>query len=64
VIDTRRHALLFWVILHGLVPFKKMKNTLLAGDSHLALYRFAVDHFIGGLSPGAGKAAVEGDGRD
>ncbi len=47
--DTRRHALLFWVILHGLVPFRKMQDTLLAGDDHLAMYGFAVDHFIDGL---------------
>lgn len=50
VIDTRRHALLFWVILHGLVPFRKMKNTLLADDSHSEFYRFAVDNFIRGLT--------------
>ena len=50
VIDTRRHALLFWVILHGLVPFRKMKNTLLADDSHAEFYRFAVDNFIRGLT--------------
>jgi len=50
-VDPRRHALLFWVILHGLLPFRKMKDTLLGGDSHVAFYRFAVDNFIGGLSP-------------
>jgi TetR/AcrR family transcriptional regulator len=49
-VNVRRHALLFWVILHGLVPFRKMKDTLLADDSHAALYYFAVDNFIGGLS--------------
>jgi len=50
MIDARRHALLFWVILHGLVPFRKMKDTLLADDSHSEFYRFAVDNFIGGLT--------------
>ena len=48
-LDTRRHALLFWVILHGLIPFRKMKDTLLSGESLPALYRFAVDNFINGL---------------
>lgn len=48
--NTRRHALLFWVILHGLVPFRKMKDTLLANDSLAGLYRFAVDNFISGLT--------------
>ena len=50
VSDIRRHALLFWVILHGLVPFRKMKDTLLSGDSLPGIYRFAVNHFINGLS--------------
>ena len=49
-VDIRRHALLFWVILHGLIPFKKMQGTLLANDTLTDLYRFAVDHFIGGLT--------------
>jgi len=49
--NTRRHALLFWVILHGLIPFRKMTDTLLADDSLTALYGYAVDNFINGLSP-------------
>jgi len=57
--NTRRHALLFWVILHGLIPFRKMTDTLLADDSHAALYGYAVDNFINGLSPTA--AAEESD---
>ena len=52
-INTRRHALLFWVILHGLIPFRKMTDTLLANDSLTALYGFAVDNFISGLSTAA-----------
>jgi AcrR family transcriptional regulator len=50
-IDVRRHALLFWAVLHGLVPFQKMQDTLLADDSFAALYGFAVEHFIHGLLP-------------
>lgn len=63
--DVRRHALLFWVILHGLVPFRKMKDTLLSGDSLPGIYRFAVDHFINGLSePHSGKDCRESGSRD
>lgn len=51
--NTRRLALIFWVILHGLVPFRKMKDTLLVNDSLAGVYRFAVDHFISGLAAGA-----------
>jgi TetR/AcrR family transcriptional regulator len=50
VMNTRRHALLFWVILHGLIPFRKMTDTLLADDSLTDLLGFAVDNFINGLS--------------
>lgn len=59
-IDTRRHALLFWGILHGLIPFRKMQDTLLADDSFSALYRFAVDNFINGLSHAAPERRVSG----
>ena len=48
---VRRHALLFWVMLHGLVPFRKMQDTLLAGDSLTMFSRFAVDNYIRSLSP-------------
>jgi AcrR family transcriptional regulator len=48
--NIRRNALLFWVILHGLIPFRKMTDTLLADDSLTDLYGFAVDNFINGLS--------------
>ena len=50
MMNTRRHALLFWVILHGLIPFRKMTDTLLAGNTLTALYGFAVDNFINSLS--------------
>ena len=52
--NVRRHALLFWVILHGLIPFRKMTDTLLADDSLTDLYGFAVDNFINGLSRATG----------
>jgi len=47
------------VILHGLIPFRKMTDTLLAGDTLTALYGFAVDNFISSLS----QTTVAGDGR-
>ena len=62
LIDVRRHALLFWVILHGLVPFQKMQDTLLADDSFTALYSFAVDHFIHGLVPRPPSSPVSDSG--
>lgn len=62
-IPTRRYALLFWGMIHGLIPFRKMKTTLLGEDSHQVLYDTAVDNFIAGLkSPtvnrGSGSPSV------
>ncbi len=48
-VAPRRYALLFWGLIHGLVPLRKMRATLLAADSHRALYDAAVENFIAGL---------------
>ncbi len=48
-VPARRYALLFWGLIHGLIPFRKMRATLLAADSHRALYDEAVGNFITGL---------------
>ncbi len=48
-VPPRRYALLFWGLIHGLIPFRKMRATLLAADSHRALYDEAVANFIAGL---------------
>ncbi len=48
-IPAARYALLFWGLIHGLIPFRKMRATLLAADSHRALYDEAVENFIAGL---------------
>jgi TetR/AcrR family transcriptional regulator len=48
-VNTTRSALVFWAALNGLIQFKKMKTTLLQGESHKALYTFAVEQFIRGL---------------
>ncbi len=48
-VPARRYALLFWGMIHGLIPFRKMRTTLLEADSHQALYDEAVANFIAGL---------------
>jgi len=47
--SPRRDAITFWGTLHGLIQFKKLKDTVLAGDSHQKLLDHALDHFINGL---------------
>lgn len=47
--SPRRDAIAFWGTLHGLIQFRKLKDTVLAGDSHKNLLDHAVDHFVNGL---------------
>ena len=47
--NPRRDAIAFWGTLHGLIQFRKLKDTVLAGDNHKKLLDHAVDHFINGL---------------
>ena len=47
--NPRRDAIAFWGTLHGLIQFRKLKDTVLEGDSHANLIDHAVAHFINGL---------------
>jgi len=48
-INPRRDAITFWGTLHGLIQFRKLKDTVLDGDSHKKILDHAVEHFISGL---------------
>ena len=48
-VDARRFALMFWAALHGLVQFKKLKTTILAGEDYHELLVYSVDYLIDGL---------------
>jgi len=47
--SPRRDAITLWGTLHGLIQFRKLKDTVLDGDSHKEILDHAVDHFINGL---------------
>jgi AcrR family transcriptional regulator len=48
-LNPRRDAITFWGTLHGLIQFRKLRDTVLEGDSHANLIDHAVTHFINGL---------------
>ena len=48
-INPRRDAITLWGTLHGLIQFRKLKDTVLGGDSHTEILDHAVAHFINGL---------------
>ncbi len=50
--NPRRDAITLWGTLHGLTQFRKLKDTILDGDSHKTILDHAVDHFIKGLRHG------------
>lgn len=47
-----RTAVIFWGLLHGLLPFRKMRETLLRGEDHRGLLQHAVEQFLASLEAG------------
>ncbi len=43
VLDPRRCAVVYWSTLHGLLQFRKLRDTILAGRDMRELYTYAVD---------------------
>jgi len=50
-VDARGVSIMLWGTLHGLIQFKKMRNTMLQGEDHAAVYAHAVEHMIGSFRP-------------
>jgi len=48
-VDSRRFSIMFWGTIHGLVQFKKLKNTILNGENHNEIYMYSINHLIKGL---------------
>ncbi len=48
-VNARRTSIMLWATMHGLIQFKKMKNTVLQGEDHETVYRDSVDHLIRSL---------------
>ena len=48
-VDSRRFSIMFWGTIHGLVQFRKLKNTILHGDNHKEIYQYAIDSLVDGL---------------
>jgi AcrR family transcriptional regulator len=49
-VDVKKSAIQLWGMLHGLLLFRKMKATILKKENHKALYEYAVDRFVNGLT--------------
>jgi AcrR family transcriptional regulator len=48
-IDPRRCSIVFWANLYGLIHFRKLKNTILKGDTFNNIFDYSVDNFISNL---------------
>jgi len=49
-IDPRRYSIMFWATLYGLIHFRKLKNTVLKGESFNSLFDYSVDNFLFNLT--------------
>ncbi len=45
-IEPGKHAIMLWAMLHGLIQFEKLKDTLLHEGDHRSMYVHAVEHFL------------------
>lgn len=48
-IDAKQSAIQLWGMLHGLLLFRKMKNTILRTVNHKSLFEYSLESFIRGL---------------
>lgn len=49
-VNAMKHAIVLWSTLHGLIQFKKLRNTILHKANFDELYLYAVDSYLSGLS--------------
>lgn len=56
-VNARRSAIVLWGTLHGLIQFRKLKDTVLRGEDFDELYSFSVERFIDGLAVRRGAGA-------
>jgi len=49
-VDPRRASIMLWGALHGLIQFRKMKDTLFQNENYEKIYRYAVDHLVQSLT--------------
>jgi len=50
--NPKRCAVVMWATIHGLIQFRKLRDTILRGEDFDALYRYSVECFIAGLASG------------
>ena len=50
--NPKRCAVVMWATIHGLIQFRKLRDTILRGEDFDALYRYSVECFIAGLACG------------
>ncbi|MFH1139871.1 MAG: TetR/AcrR family transcriptional regulator [Pseudomonadota bacterium] len=50
-----RFMLMFWAAINGMIHLEKLQNTMLGGEDHQALYWYAVDSLIEGISVSSGR---------
>jgi AcrR family transcriptional regulator len=50
-LSAKKTAVAFWGMLHGLVQFRKLQDTIMAGGQFRHYFNYAVEHFIAGLRP-------------
>lgn len=48
-VDPQKYAILIWGTLHGLLQFRKLRDTIIQKDTFENFYQYGVDHLLEGL---------------
>jgi AcrR family transcriptional regulator len=56
-VDVKKSAIQLWGMLHGLLLFRKMKNTILRKENYKAIFEYALENFVSALE---GSSSIKG----
>ncbi len=48
--DSNKLAIMFWAMIHGLIQFRKLKDTILQGQDHKTLYLYSIECLLDGFA--------------
>ena len=58
-LSVRKSAVAFWGMLHGLVQFRKLQDTIIEGQEFRCYFDYAVENFLASLKPSSEKDEQE-----
>ncbi|MBA4394164.1 MAG: hypothetical protein C0407_11480 [Desulfobacca sp.] len=58
-VDVKKSAIQLWGMLHGLLLFRKMKNTILRKENYKSLFEYSLENFVSALEGSLQSRAIQ-----